>query len=163
MQVEKLKKLPLTKPLEMTFTGMILSSLDGGHIPDCISIFQQMKYHCTPNIGTINSMLKVYSSGDMFGSAKELFEATKAIYRGLNHDSGNASSLQLDVYSYKSMLEASAAAQQWDYFEYVYKEMILSGFQLDHKKNSWLLVKASRAGKVGLFIFVIFLSTNIFN
>lgn len=148
VQVEKLQTLHLTKPLEVTFTGMILSALDGGHIADCISIFKHMKDHCTPNIGTINAMLKVYCCGDMFAKAKELFEATKATYCRSKPHSANGSSLQLDAYSFKSMLEASASAQQWEYFEHVYKEMTLCGHQLDHRKHSWLLVEASRAGKV---------------
>ncbi|KAG6514709.1 pentatricopeptide repeat-containing protein At5g67570, chloroplastic [Zingiber officinale] len=146
IEVEKLKRVPFRKPLEVAFTGMILASLDGGFVSDCISIFEHMKDHCAPNVGTINAMLKVYSCADMFAKAKELFEATKATHGGLE-SSGNYSSLQLDSYSYKSMLEASASSQQWEYFEYVYKEMILSGFKLDHRKFSWCLVKASRAGK----------------
>ena len=55
-----MKKLRHRKPLEITFTGLIMASLDGGHVNDCISIFQYMKDHCAPNIGTINAMLKVY-------------------------------------------------------------------------------------------------------
>ncbi|CAL9198336.1 unnamed protein product [Musa hybrid cultivar] len=147
IEVQKLQTLHLTKPLEVTFTGMILSALDGGHIADCISIFKHMKDHCTPNIGTINAMLKVYCCGDMFAKAKELFEAAKATYCRSRPHSANGSSLQLDAYSYKSMLEASSSAQQWEYFEHVYKEMTLCGHQLDHRKHSWLLVEASRAGK----------------
>lgn len=155
LQVEKLKSLPFRKPLEVAFTGMILASLDGGFVGDCISIFEHMKDHCAPNVGTINAMLKVYSCADMFAKAKELFEATKTTHGGLE-SSGNYSSLQLDSYSYKSMLEASASSQQWEYFEYVYKEMILSGFQLDQRKYSWLLVKASRAGKVSFYLLFFF-------
>ncbi|RWW58094.1 hypothetical protein BHE74_00035090 [Ensete ventricosum] len=83
----------------------------------------------------------------MFTKAKELFEATKATYCRSKPESANGSYLQLDAYSYKSMLEASASAQQWEYFEHVYKEMTLGGHQLDHRKHSWLLVEASRAGK----------------
>ncbi|TKY55608.1 Pentatricopeptide repeat-containing protein [Spatholobus suberectus] len=48
------------------------------------------------------------------------------------------------------MLEASASAQQWEYFEHVYREMIVSGYQLDQNKHLSLLVKASRAGKLHL-------------
>lgn len=47
-----------------------------------------------------------------------------------------------------AMLEASASALQWEYFEYVYKEMVLSVYQLDQNKLAYLLVEASRAGKV---------------
>ncbi|KAI8028814.1 Pentatricopeptide repeat-containing protein [Camellia lanceoleosa] len=45
------------------------------------------------------------------------------------------------------MLETSASALQWEYFEYVFREMALSGYQLDHSKHTFLLVEASRAGK----------------
>ncbi|KAK6125263.1 hypothetical protein DH2020_041007 [Rehmannia glutinosa] len=51
------------------------------------------------------------------------------------------------VYTFSSMLEASASALQWEYFEYIYKEMTLSGYQVDQRKHSALLVEASRAGK----------------
>ncbi|KAG1366927.1 pentatricopeptide repeat-containing protein, chloroplastic [Cocos nucifera] len=147
IEVEKLTSLPLTKPLEVAFTGMILSSLDGGYINDCISIFEHMKDHCAPNIGTVNAMLKVYGHSDMFAKAKELFEATKTTVSSFKSCTGNDSSLELDAYSYSSMLEVSASAQQWEYFEYVYKEMALRGYQLDQRKHAWLLVEASRAGK----------------
>ncbi|KAK6923153.1 Pentatricopeptide repeat [Dillenia turbinata] len=139
MEIEKLKGKPLTKPLEVTFTGMIMSSLDGGHVDDCLSLFEHMKDHCCPNIGTINAMLKVYGKNDMFSKAKELYEQTKITADG--------QSLIPDLYTYSSMLEASASAQQWEYFESVYKEMSLSGFQIDQNKHAWMLVEASKAGK----------------
>lgn len=127
---------------------MILSSLDGGYPCDCISIFEYMKDHCVPNIGTINAMLKVYAYNDMFGKAKELFET-------INHNPSDSfsridegTSLKPDAFSYTSMLEASASSHQWEYFEYVYKEMALFGFQIDQNRHARLLVAASRAGKV---------------
>ncbi|KAI3972756.1 hypothetical protein MKX01_019414 [Papaver californicum] len=125
IEIEKMKNLTVTKPLEVAFTGMILSCLDGGHVDDCISVFTQMMNHCAPNIGTINAMLKVYRRSDMFLKAKELFEDTKR----------------------RGSVSASASAHQWEYFEYVYKEMHLCGFQLDQNKHAWLLVEASIAGK----------------
>lgn len=149
--VEKIKSLRHSKPLEITFTGLIISSMDGGHIDDCISIFQHMKDHCEPNIGTVNAMLKVYSRNDMFSKAKELFEeTTRANSSGYTFLSGDGAPLKPDEYTYSSMLEASATAHQWEYFEYVYKGMALSGCQLDQTKHAWLLVEASRAGKCHL-------------
>ncbi|KAF6159742.1 hypothetical protein GIB67_030000 [Kingdonia uniflora] len=145
MEVEKMKRLPLTKPLVVTFTGMILSCLEGGHVKDCISVFQTMSNHCSSNIGTINAMLKVYGRNDMFAEAKELFEETKVMDSACRGTS--SFSLDPDIYTYSSILEASAVAHQWEYFEYVYKEMPLSGFQIDQNKHAWLLVEASRAGK----------------
>jgi pentatricopeptide repeat protein len=148
IQVEKLKQLPLTKPLEYAFTGMILASFNGGYIYDCISIFELMKDHCMPNIGTVNVMLKVYGHCDMFGKAKDLFETTKACFLNSQTYIHEHSSFKADTYTYNSMLEASASAQQWEYFEYVYREMALSHHCLDQSKYSWLLIKACRAGKV---------------
>lgn len=150
LQVEKIKRLSHSRPLEVTFTGMIASSMDGGHIDDCIHIFEYMKDHCDPNIGTINTMLKVYGRNDMFSRAKELFEDVKVAKSDLfgPQEDGSGSSVIPDVYTYSEMLEASASAHQWEYFEHVYKEMTLSGYQLDQNKLLPLLVKASRAGKV---------------
>ncbi|KAK7250913.1 hypothetical protein RIF29_33688 [Crotalaria pallida] len=152
MNVEKIKRISHARPLEYTFTGMIMSSMDGGHIDDCIHIFEYMKDHSAPNIGTINAMLKVYGRNDMFSKAKELFEGVK-IAKSDNFGSpedGNCSSFIPDVYTYTEMLEASASAQQWEYFEHVYKEMTFSGCQLDQDKHLSLLIKASKAGKYHL-------------
>lgn len=141
----------MTKPLEVTFTGMIVSAMNGGHIEDCISIFKHMQAHCAPNIGTVNIILKVYGKNDMFHKARELFEEIK----GGNSNNGSNTQLtrkdiilQADAFTYVSMLEASAKAQQWEYFEHIYKEMTLSDYQLDQRKQASVLVEASKAGKV---------------
>uniref|UniRef100_A0A2P2MN72 Pentatricopeptide repeat-containing protein At5g67570ic n=1 Tax=Rhizophora mucronata TaxID=61149 RepID=A0A2P2MN72_RHIMU len=141
LEVERIKKLRHSKPLEITFTGMILSSMEGGHVNDCTSIFEHMKSCCVPNIGTINVMLKVYGQNDMLSRAKELFEEIKG-----TNDGGTL--LTPDLYTYNTMLESSASALQWEYFEYVYREMVFHGYQLDQSKHASLLVDASRAGKV---------------
>lgn len=146
VEVEKMKTLSHMKPLVVTFTGMILSSFDGGHIDDCISIFEYIKQKCVPNIGTINTMLKVYGRNDMFSKAKDLFEEIKR-KAGRSSNSSAVPSLVPDEYTYGSMLEAAASALQWEYFENVYREMALSGYRLDHSKHAMLLVEASRAGK----------------
>ncbi|KAL5755095.1 hypothetical protein ACOSP7_023315 [Xanthoceras sorbifolium] len=149
--VEKMKQLPHSKPLEITFTGLITSSMDGGHVDECISIFQRMKDHCKPNIGTINTMLKVYGRNDMFSKAKELFEEiTRASSGYYTSPASDTTFLKPDEYTYSSMLEASARAHQWEYFEYVYKGMALSGYQLDQSKHILLLVEASKSGKCNL-------------
>lgn len=142
----------------MTFTGLILSAMNGGYISDCISIFERMNHLCTPNIGTINAMLKAYGCGDMFTEAKELFESIEKNVSGL--ETAGYVSFKPDEYTYSSMLEISASAHQWEYFEYVYREMALYGYQLDLKKNAGLLVGASRAGKVHCKYFVV--CTHIF-
>ncbi|GMH24048.1 hypothetical protein Nepgr_025891 [Nepenthes gracilis] len=148
IEIEKLKKLPHSKPLEVAFTGMILSSMNSGHVNACKSIFEHMKGHCSPNIGTINAMLEVYGRSDMFSEAKELFENIKRLEFGwgISSEKCNASVIP-DVYTYGLMLKASAQAHQWEYFEFVYKEMSLLGYQCDQGKHAPLLVEASRAGK----------------
>ncbi|XP_078155202.1 tetratricopeptide repeat (TPR)-like superfamily protein [Carex rostrata] len=139
LEVEKLKKLRRTKPLEVTFTGMIVSSFEGGYINDCISIFEQMKHYCSPNTGSINSLLRVYARSDMFAKAKDLFERMSAVFH-----------TKADEYTYSLMLEASASALQWEYFEFVYREMTLAGYQLDQRKHTSLIVEASKFGKSSL-------------
>ncbi|VFQ82407.1 unnamed protein product [Cuscuta campestris] len=140
-EIEKLKRLCQDRPLAVTFTGMILSSMEGGHTDNCISIYEHCKKCCEPDIGIVNAMLKVYGRNDMFLEAKELYEFTKKV------NAGSQSSLCPDVYTFSSMLEASARALQWEYFDSVYKEMTLVGYQLDTKKHAYLLVDASKAGK----------------
>ncbi|KAH0700415.1 pentatricopeptide repeat-containing protein At5g67570, chloroplastic [Solanum tuberosum] len=151
LEIEKLKMLRRTRPLAVTFTGMILSSMDGGHIDGCICIYEHSKKHCEPDIGIINAMLKVYGKNDMFYKAKELFEWAKTESSGPQLSQDDFSSARRpDAYTYTSMLESSAFSLQWEYFEYVYKEMALAGYLLDQSRHAYLLVEASKAGKVHL-------------
>lgn len=134
-----MKRLENCKPLEITFTGLIAVSLNGGHVEDCMAIFQYMKDKCDPNIGTVNTMLRVYGRNDMFSEAKELFE--EIVKEKEPHMVPNE-------YTYSFMLEASARSLQWEYFEHVYQTMILSGCKIDQTKHAAMLIEASRAGKV---------------
>ncbi|XP_056842511.1 pentatricopeptide repeat-containing protein At5g67570, chloroplastic [Raphanus sativus] len=141
LEARRIKRLENCKPLEITFTGLIAASLNGGHVDDCMAIFQYMKDVCDPNIGTVNTMLRVYGRNDMFVEAKELFE--EIVREKETH-------LVPDEYTYSFMLEASARSLQWEYFEHVYKTMILSGYQIDQTKHVPMLIEASRAGKWSL-------------
>ncbi|KAG9151372.1 hypothetical protein Leryth_026000 [Lithospermum erythrorhizon] len=145
LEIDKIKTLHQTKPLQVTFTGMILSSLDGGNVDDCSTIFKTSKHYCTPDIGMVNAMLKAYGQNDMFLEARELFEDVKGDVIGSTSYRSDKS--KPDAYTFQSMLQTSVAAHQWEYFEYVYKEMALFGYQLDSNKYALLLVKSSRAGK----------------
>ncbi|XP_047310589.1 pentatricopeptide repeat-containing protein At5g67570, chloroplastic [Impatiens glandulifera] len=149
-EIEKMKKLPRSMPLVGVFTGMIKASLYGGHVNDCISIFEMIRVKWPINIGIINIMLKVYGQNDMFSKAKELFEKTKkGEYYSNSYLNGTTTttSIVLEGYSYILMLKASANAHQWEYFEYVYRDMALVGYHLDQTKHDLMLVEASRAGK----------------
>ncbi|GMP27710.1 hypothetical protein CsSME_00003582 [Camellia sinensis var. sinensis] len=100
LEVEKLKKLHRTKPLEVTFTGMIMSSMDGGRVHDCISIFQHIKDHFVLDIGIINAILKIYGRNDMFSEARELFEEIKRAESDSHHSlDGFGSSLSPDAHT----------------------------------------------------------------
>ncbi|CAN4083032.1 unnamed protein product [Withania somnifera] len=131
LEIEKLKMLRHARPLAVTFTGMILSSMDGGHIDGCICIYEHSKKHCEPDIGIINAILKVYGKNDMFYKAKELFEWAKTESPGpqLSRDY----SRRPDAYTYNSMLESSACSLLWEYFEYVYNMPLMQyGSQIPH-------------------------------
>lgn len=141
LEVGRMKRLENCKPLEITFTGLIAASLNGGHVDDCVAIFEYMKDKCDPNIGTVNTMLRVYGRNDMFVEAKELFE--EIVREKETH-------LVPDEYTYSFMLEASARSLQWEYFEHVYQTMILSGYRIDQTKHVPMLIEASRAGKWSL-------------
>lgn len=149
MQIEKMRNLHPTRSLAVSFTGMIMSSMDGGHVHDCVSLYEHCKTILNPDIGLINAMLKVYVRNDMFLKAKELFEETRKNSDGSEIVEHRSSCFPLaDAYTFSAMLEASSSALQWDYFEHVYKDMTLSGHPIDTRKHSTLLVEASRAGKV---------------
>lgn len=148
MEVEKLKRVRPCRPLEVTFTGMILAALEGGHINDCLCIYGHCKENCKPDIGLVNAMLKVYGQNDMFLKAKELFEEIRGERKDGNGDTSPL--LVPDMYTFRSMLQLSAKAQQWEYFEYVYGDMVFFGHQLEQNKHASLFVEASRAGKLHL-------------
>lgn len=149
LEVEKLKDIQFNRSLEVCFTGMILAAFNGGHLCDCFTIYEHCKKSCKPDIGIVNAVLQVYGRSDMFMEAKELFEEIKRKSPGSgNHlkDSGS-SLLNPSAHTFSLMLQASASAEQWEYFEYVYREMILFGHQFNQRKHPYLLVEASRHGK----------------
>ncbi|XP_075475221.1 pentatricopeptide repeat-containing protein At5g67570, chloroplastic-like [Primulina tabacum] len=128
LEIEKLRILHATRPLAITFSGIILSAVNGGHDQDCVSIFEHCKTVLAPDIGIINATLKVYGKNDMFHEAKELFEETRKNSLDLDTSvKGHVSSPKTDAYTFGSMLEASASAHWWEFFDYAYKEMNLSG------------------------------------
>ncbi|XP_057869912.2 pentatricopeptide repeat-containing protein At5g67570, chloroplastic isoform X2 [Cryptomeria japonica] len=146
-QVENLCKCPPVKPLVVTFTGLIQCSAEAGHIHDCVSIFKYMQKFCTPNIGTVNVLIKAYGENNMFQEAKALFEGVKKGRIGQQNLGSNASRLSPDTFTYNAMLEACAMAGEWGYLDNVYKQMILNGNSVDQNRHAWLIVAASRAGK----------------
>ncbi|KAH9287850.1 hypothetical protein KI387_031967, partial [Taxus chinensis] len=146
LQVEKIRRVA-TKPLYVTYTGLIKASIESGHLQGCISIFDQMQKFCAPNIITCNMMLKLYGQNHMFKEAATLFEGIRRgrVFPQKVGDSDPV--LMPDIITYTAMLEACVLAQEWDYFENVYQLMLLKGYRLENKQHSSLIVAASRAGK----------------
>eukprot|EP00252_Welwitschia_mirabilis_P018813 TRINITY_DN4208_c0_g1_i2.p1 TRINITY_DN4208_c0_g1~~TRINITY_DN4208_c0_g1_i2.p1 ORF type:complete len:826 (-),score=151.81 TRINITY_DN4208_c0_g1_i2:256-2733(-) len=150
LQVDKLRKFPFKKGLNIVFTGMIKSCAEAGLVRDCTSIFTYMQNFCSPNIGTINAMIHTYGHNNMFHEAKELFEGLKKGWTGRQNPIRTNGSLTADYFTYNLMLEASALARDWDYLETVYRQMILRGHPIDQRRHMWLIVAASKAGKYHL-------------
>ncbi|GLJ53573.1 hypothetical protein SUGI_1142920 [Cryptomeria japonica] len=149
LQVEKIRRVA-KKPLYVTYTGLIKASMDSGHLQDCITIFDHMQKFCAPNIITCNMMLKLYGQHHMFKEATSLFEGIKRGKIWPQKFSDGDPTLIPDITTYIAMLEACMVVQEWDYFENVYQDMLLKGYQLDKRQHSSLIVAASRAGKVHL-------------
>ncbi|XP_021728036.1 pentatricopeptide repeat-containing protein At1g30610, chloroplastic-like isoform X2 [Chenopodium quinoa] len=144
MQVDKICKVA-SKPLVVTFTGLIQACLSSGNIHDATYIFNYMQKYCSPNTATCNIMLKAYLGYGMFDEAKEIFK--KMIQSGQESrkiKSGNVP----DASTFNTMLEACIREERWDDFEYAYEQMLLHGHPFNTKRHLWMVLKASAAGKV---------------
>lgn len=143
LQVEKICRVG-NKPPYVAYTGLIKTCMECGHLQECTFIFHEMQKDCAPNIITCNMMMKLYAQNHMFKEAKSLFQQIK---NGRIGPENTDVMLKPDRITYTAILEACAMAQEWDYFETVYQNMLLEGYQFDNKKHSSLIVAASKAGK----------------
>lgn len=143
LQVEKICRVG-NKPLYVAYTGLIQACMESGHLQECTFIFHEMQKVCAPNIITCNMMMKLYAQNQMLKEAKSLFQQIK---KGRIGPQNSDVLLKPDIITYTAMLEACARAQEWDYFETVYQNMLLEGYQFDNKQHSSLIVAASKAGK----------------
>ncbi|KAJ8549271.1 hypothetical protein K7X08_032978 [Anisodus acutangulus] len=149
MQMGKICKVA-TKPLVVTYTGLIQACLDSGDIQSGAYIFNHMHQFCSPNLITYNVMLKAYLDNGMFEEAKEMF------YKLL--DNGNSVSSKLDgkdkvfpdVYTFNLMLDACAAGKKWDDLKFAYSHMLKSGYHFNAKRHIQIILDSCRAGKVEL-------------
>lgn len=140
LQIEKLCKVA-SKPLVVTYTGLIQACLDAGNIHDAILVFQQMEQYCSPNLVTCNIMLKGYLENNMFEDAKKLLNKML--------DNGSHINKRSDyAYSFNTMLDAYFAEKRWEELEFIYKKMLSHGFHFNSKRHLHMIVKASQVGKV---------------
>ncbi|CAA7014252.1 unnamed protein product [Microthlaspi erraticum] len=136
-----------SKPLVVTYTGLIQACIDSGNVKNAAYIFGQMKEVCSPNLVTCNIMLKAYLQGGLFEEARELFQ--KMLEDGDHVKSGSdfESRVLPDTYTFNTVLDACAADKKWDDFGYAYREMLRHGYHFNAKRHLKMVLEASRAGK----------------
>ncbi|XP_051139378.1 pentatricopeptide repeat-containing protein At1g30610, chloroplastic [Andrographis paniculata] len=148
-QIQKICKVA-SKPLVVTYTGLIQACLDSGDIKSGAYIFNHMKTFCSPNLVTYNIMLKAFINHKMFEEAKQLFMTLleNAGFIGQNEDY----KLRVipDIYTFNTMLDVCAEEQKWDDLEFVYERMLHYGHHFNAKRHLRLLLDAQRAGKEAL-------------
>lgn len=113
-----------------------------------------MKDFCSPNLVTCNIMLKAYLEHGMFKEAKELFLEMLEDGNHISSKSDYKVRVIPDIYTFNTLLDACTAEKRWDDFEYVFKRMLHHGFHFNAKRHLRMILDASRAGKVCLFLFL---------
>lgn len=147
LQVNKICKVA-SKPLVVTYTGLIQSCLDAGRIQDGTFIFNHMHEYCSPNLVTCNIMLKAFLEHGMLNEATELFQKMLKNGRTRGSFKGKDGGVTPDIYTFNTMLEALVAHEKWDDFENAYEQMLNHGHHFNTKRHLWMVMKASCAGKV---------------
>ncbi|KAJ9566821.1 hypothetical protein OSB04_002787 [Centaurea solstitialis] len=141
---------PVLMPDLVVYNAVLNACTLSGEWKGVSWVFEELRRNGLKPNGATYGLAMELRRNDMFFEAKELFEDTKRS-NGHNISLGrDGPFVSPDAYTYGEMLRVSASAHQWEYFDYVYKEMVFSGYQLDQNKHAFLLVEASRAGKTHL-------------
>ncbi|XVE90789.1 hypothetical protein DITRI_Ditri20bG0104900 [Diplodiscus trichospermus] len=146
MQIEKICKVA-SKPLVVTYTGLIQACLDSGNIQNGAYVFNQMRKVCSPNLVTCNIMLKAYLDHGLFDQAKDLFQKISEDANQVNSKSDHLHRVTPDSYTFNIMLDGCIEQKRWDEFEHVYGRMLHHGFHFNAKRHLRMLLDAARAGK----------------
>ncbi|XVF84102.1 hypothetical protein PTKIN_Ptkin16aG0547700 [Pterospermum kingtungense] len=146
MQIEKICKVA-SKPLVVTYTGLIQACLESGNIQDGAYIFNQMQNFCSPNLVTCNIMLKAYLDHGLFNQAKDLLKKMSEDANRISIKSDNLLQVTPDSYTFNLMLDACIEQKKWDEFEHVYGRMLHYGFHFNAKRHLRMILDAARAGK----------------
>lgn len=150
VQVSKIQQISSKKDDVITYTGLIKACHEGGHIHDAIFLFKHMQQICVPNVEACNVMIKIYGRNFMFDEARSLYEAVKKGGMRLHENLKVVNRLRCNAQTFELMLKASAVSQNWDYFDCVYKDMILQGYHLCGRTNLWVMVRVAKKGKIDL-------------
>nr|UPT49095.1 pentatricopeptide repeat protein AaPPR47 [Agave angustifolia] len=146
LQVDKICKVA-KKPLVVTYTGLIQACLDSGSIENGAYIFNEMHKFCAPNIVTCNIMLKSYIQHGMFEEAKDLFQKILDGSHQIKSKYDTDQKAIPDKFTFNTMMDACAATNNWDDFEYTYEQMLHHGYHFDSRRHLRLVLDAFRAGK----------------
>ncbi|XP_059288145.1 pentatricopeptide repeat-containing protein At1g30610, chloroplastic [Lycium ferocissimum] len=149
MQMEKICKVA-TKPLVVTYTGLIQACLDSGDIQSGAYIFNHMHQFCSPNLITYNIMLKAYLDSGMFEEAKQMFFKLLGNGNSISNKLDGKDKVFPDVYTFNLMLDAWAAGKKWDDLEFAYSHMLKYGHHFNAKRHMQIVLDSCRAGKVKL-------------
>ncbi|GMI87345.1 hypothetical protein HRI_002403700 [Hibiscus trionum] len=146
MQIEKICKVA-SKPLVVTYTGLIKACLDSGNVENGAYIFNQMQRYCSPNLVTCNIMLKAYLDHGLFDEAKDLFQKMSKAANEMSSKCDDLNGVVADSYAFNIMLDACVQQKRWDEFEHVYGRMLRHGFHFNPKRHLRMILEAARAGK----------------
>ncbi|KAK6270479.1 hypothetical protein POUND7_007577 [Theobroma cacao] len=146
MQIEKICKVA-SKPLVVTYTGLIQACLDSGNIQNGAYIFNEMQNFCSPNLVTCNIMLKAYLDHILFDQAKDLFQKMLEDANQISSKSDYLHRVIPDSYTFNIMLDACVQQKRWDEFERVYRKMLHHEFHFNAKRHLHMILDAARAGK----------------
>ncbi|KAL8113369.1 pentatricopeptide repeat-containing protein At1g30610, chloroplastic isoform X2 [Apium graveolens] len=149
VQVEKVCRVA-TKPLVVTYTGLVQTCLDSGNIQNAVYIFKHMHKFCSPNLVTCNIMLKAYLDHEMFEEANELFQKLLESGNYISSKSDYKERFIPDNYTFNLMLDACAAQQRWDDLEFIYRRMLQHEYHFNTKRHLRIILDACRAGKMEL-------------
>ncbi|KAL8151281.1 hypothetical protein V2J09_021089 [Rumex salicifolius] len=146
MLVDKICKVA-SKPLVVTYTGLIQACLDAGRHKDGAYIFNHMHKYCSPNLITCNIMLKAFLQHGMLNEGIELFQKMLKSCK-IRGSIKEKELVTPDIYSFNTILEALIEHEKWDDFETAYEQMLYHGHHFITKRHLWMIMKASNAGKV---------------
>ncbi|CAM8958091.1 unnamed protein product [Rhodiola kirilowii] len=119
MQMEKISKVA-NKPLVVTYTGLIQACLDSANVKDASGLFEE---------------------------AKELYFIMSEDGTHRMNKSDIKDRVLPDIYTFNTLLDATAAAGRWDHFEYFYVQMLQHGFHFNAKRHLRMILDAARANK----------------
>ncbi|CAO2165902.1 unnamed protein product [Urochloa humidicola] len=144
LQVEKICKVA-NKPLVVTYTGLIQTCIDNGSMENAKYIFREMCNYCSPNTVTCNIMLKSFVEHGMLEDAKDLLQ--DIMHGRIRSKADSSQTATADKFTFNTFMEACAAAQSWDDFEYAFRKMLSKGYHFDERRHLRMVLDAYRNGK----------------